>query len=193
MTTPNSEGLPPEVQQRLDRLDELERAEAERKGEYQRLSESQKTKHASELAKRDEQIGKLNSALLRSTAERAIRDKKGDVDSLMPHVLPLLELRETGRDFDIVVRDETGRPRQSVRDRGHMSIDDFVDELKDHHALGRLFEGAGPRGEFRVPSEKEIRLNEAESKDPRLYQRLKERKAKGEISTVYDHVGRRLL
>jgi hypothetical protein len=195
MTTPNTEALPPEIQARLDRLEELERADAEKRGEYQRLTESQKTKHAGELAKRDEQLGRLSQAFIRSTAERAIRDAKGDIEGLSPHILPFLEARENGRGgVDVVVLDpETKRPRQNIRSGGPMTVDDLVADLRDHRSLGLLFEGAAPRSGFRGVGEKVRNLTREQSRDPKLYAQLKEQVARGEISAVYDDRGFLLL
>ncbi len=184
--------IPPEIQARLDKLDELERGELERKGEFEKLSKQAEERASREVAKRDVRIKALETSTLRNAAESAIRDARGDVEGLLPHVLPRLGFSTDG--VSVVVLDEAnaGTPRKGRSGRS-MSASDLVDELKGHGSLGRLFESASGSGPFRVPGQGEMRLSAEESKDPALYAMLKAKKERGEISTVYDHLGRRLI
>lgn len=199
--------LPPEVEERLRKADELEQAELTRRGEFDKILGQTRKKFETEIATREERIGQLSSSLQRTlvqnAATSAINAARGDVEGLMPHIAPHLkaiESKDKPGTFELFVmdRDNPDQPRLNAKGQP-MTVEELVAEKREHRTLSKLFEASpasGPGGNgssFRPGQPRIVTLTAEEAKDPRRYQQLKQAKAKGEIEAVVDHEGRRLM
>ncbi|RLB68456.1 MAG: hypothetical protein DRH08_00920 [Deltaproteobacteria bacterium] len=99
---------------------------------------------------RDGAVGDLSTYLRTSAAQAAISKAKGNVELLLPHVLPMIQavIGEDGRQQAVVV-DGKGRPREVVKDGILVPVDlvDFINEhFKKSEAFGSAFAGANVAG-----------------------------------------------
>lgn len=202
-----SKNLPPEIQEKIKKADELERREMERQGQYQELLKGNEEKFKAELSKREERISVLTSSLeasaKRNTATAVLNAARGDVEGLLPHVLPQLRAVESETapgEFEVWVIDpkKPNEPRLNAKGQP-MSVEDLVGELREHRTLSKLFDASpasGPGGggsNFRPGQPRIVTLTPEEAKNPKRYQQLKEQAKKGEIDGVVDAQGRRLF
>jgi hypothetical protein len=199
--------LPSDVQDRLKKLEEVEQREAERKGEYQTLITKNAEKHQAEIKAREDRINTLQTTLtnsLRSNAVTlAINAAGGNVEGLLPHVLPKVVAVEDPNkpgEFTIAVVDPKDPTKERIGPKGQpMTIEDLVLETREHPVLSKLFEakptsGSGGSGtRFGIGQPRIVKLTAEEAKDPARYRQLKEQKAKGEIDGVMDANGRRII
>lgn len=92
----------------------------------------------------------LRNTFQREAAVKAIAAAKGDVDLLLPHVLPSiafdLEETETGLVPKVKVVDEKGNTRIGDSQGGNMTIEQRVEEMKSSEKFSRLFDGSGHQG-----------------------------------------------
>lgn len=111
-------------------------------------------RHAGEKTALEKRI-EARDALLRNTFQReaavkAIADAKGDVDLLLPHVLPSVafELEETDNGLvpKVKVVDDKGNTRIGDNMGGNMTIEQRINEMKNHDKFSRLFDGSGHSG-----------------------------------------------
>ncbi|GAB1340889.1 hypothetical protein [Gemmatimonas sp.] len=202
-----SKNLPPDIQEKIKKADELERRELERKGEYERSLKSVEERLTAANQKTEERnkllSGALETTLTRNAATIALNAARGDVEGLLPHLLPILRAVEDpqvpGR-FDVIVVDPKNPNEPKLNGKMQpMTIEEAVAELRDHRSLSKLFDAtpaSGPGGNgstFRAGQQRIVKLTDAEAKDPRRYEQLKEQKRKGEIDGAEDHLGRRLV
>lgn len=84
------------------------------------------------------------------TAIEAIAAQKGDVELLLPHVLPSIafDLEETDDKVvpKVKIIDDNGNTRIGDSAGANMTIEQRVGELKTHEKFSRLFEGSGHQG-----------------------------------------------
>lgn len=198
-----------EIRAKLERLEELEARDAERRGHYEELDRQRETRSAEAAKQYTDRIDLLTRTLETTLTRRAATDAirgafpgatPDDLDAILPHVLPhvgVIEQKERPGTFEVVVFAEDGskRPRPSLRDRGNMGVGELVDTIRGHPSIGRLF---GSRHEsssastFQVGS-RLVKLTAEEAKNPKIYAALKERRARGEIDGALDEQGRRLV
>jgi hypothetical protein len=199
--------LPPEIQEKVRKAEELERRELERQGEYQKLLQTNEERFKGEITKREERIGQLSSTLERTlttnAATIAISSARGDVEGLLPHIMPALRTIEEpagSGNYEVMVIDPKNPDQPRLNAKGQpMTVEELVAEKREHRTLSKLFDaspasGSGGQGSsFRPGQPRIVTLTADEAKDPRRYQQLKAAKQKGEIEGVVDHEGRRLM
>lgn len=125
-------------------------AEAEKKGEWEKLKQQMRDAHADELGKRDAAYSRLKKELERhlidATATAAINEADGNVTLLQPHVKALVKLVEEGDGtFKPQVVDATGTPRVDA-DGNPLSIKALVSEMRDQEVYKGAFKGTGAQG-----------------------------------------------
>lgn len=207
-TAAEAKNLPPEVQEKLKKADELERREMERKGEYDRSLKSLEERLSAKAQQAEERTkivtGALERTITQNAATVALNAARGDVEGLLPHLLPMLRAVEDPSQpgkFDVIVVDPAkGGTEQKLNEKMQpMSIEEAVNELRGHRSLSKLFDASpasGPGGigsSFRAGQPRIVKLTADEAKDPRRYEMLKEQVRKGEIDGAEDHLGRRLV
>lgn len=132
-----------------DAAETAERARLTADGDFKSLEKQMAERHTSELAGRDQQIGKMTKVLERRLVEaeliRAIAGKKGDPDLLLPYAKQYGRMRETDDDFEGYVSDERGNPLVADGKGTPMDFGTFVEQ----HLMvkfPRAFEGVGSSG-----------------------------------------------
>lgn len=202
-----SKTLPPDVQERLKKAEELERQEAERKGEYQKLLQSNEEKTKAAIAERDARLQQVTTeyttTLVENAATKALDSARGSVEGLLPHVLPELRSVEDPNKpgkFIVIVVDKKDPTKERMNAKAlPMTIDELIAEKRESPVLSKFFEaspasGSGGQGSRFAPGQPRIvRLTAEESKDRAKYLELKDKKQKGEIDGALDHNGRRLI
>lgn len=199
--------LPPDVQDRLKRLEETETKEAERKGEYAQLIQRNTEKFQGEIKSKEDRIALLTTTItdvMSKNAISAVLDKAGgNVEGLMPHMLPhVLTIEDPNKPgvFNTVVIDPKDPEKERMGPKGSpMTLEELAMEKREHPVLSKLFDakpasgsgGGGPR--FGIGQPRLVQLSAGEEKDPARYAQLKEQKKKGEIDGAVLPDGRRLL
>lgn len=108
-------------------------------------------KHAAELKTAGDRIdgltAQLATVMIDQAATKAIGDRKGSIDLLLPHVRALSRLR-TDDDGALYVEvvDENGIPRIGDSNGGAMTIDQFVESMRQSDLFARAFDGSGASG-----------------------------------------------
>jgi hypothetical protein len=130
-------------------------AEAERKGEWDKLKAQMLEKHKEELAAKDKEIarltGNLEKHLVDAEVVNAISKADGNVELLRPHVKAMVKLvqSESG-EFAPQVVDATGSLR--VNGSGDpLTIKDLVSEMRDQDVYAGAFKGSGQSGSDSQP------------------------------------------
>jgi hypothetical protein len=187
--------LPDDVQARLRTLDELERAGG--------------------AARLEQLTSALTSMHVRTAARDALREAVPDLTGDDLDVLTTqLETRlravehdkQPGR-FSVVVADPENPRGERTDARGRpLAVRDAIDELRAHPTWSKLFgpskdTRSGAAGASSSPADARagateprlVQLTAAEAKDPKLYQRLKAQKERGEIAGALTPEGRQLV
>lgn len=111
-------------------------------------------RHKTELDGLTSRLG-MRDALLTDTfktkaAVEAIAEAKGDVELLLPHVLPSISFDLEEADGKLVpktkVVDDAGNVRIGDSQGGNMTIKQRVEEMKNSDKFSRLFDGSGHSG-----------------------------------------------
>lgn len=109
-------------------------------------------KHAKEVKALAEEVGtvtsQLENELISSAATKAIAEKKGSVDLLLPHVRSKVKMRKSDNRYFVDVVDERGVPRISTKSNSTdpMTIAELVDEMSKSETFAAAFQGAGAAG-----------------------------------------------
>jgi hypothetical protein len=92
----------------------------------------------------------LKDTFQREAAVKAIASAKGDVDLLLPHVLPSvsfdLEETDSGLTPKVKIVDANGNVRIGDGSGSNMTLDQRVAEMKTDSKFARLFDGSGHQG-----------------------------------------------
>lgn len=146
----NYEGVDPEEHRKLkEAAAEAERRKATAEGDFKSLEKQLVERHTAELAGRDGKIGKLQAALERRLVEaqltKAIAEKKGVPDLLLPYARQFVRVKETEDDFEAYIADEKGNPLYAD---GRMTPMDFGAFVEQHlmAKFPRAFDGTGSSG-----------------------------------------------
>ncbi len=199
--------LPPDVRERLQKAEALERKEQERNGEYQKLLQSSEEKYKVTLAASDVEKqayrSELTKTLVDNAATTAINAAGGSVKGLLPHVMPELRAIEDPkkpRTFSVFVIDPKDPETARLNEKGEpMTVEELIAEKRADEVFSRLFSaspasGSGGQGNrFQVGAKRVVQLTAEEAKDPRKYEQLKDQKRKGEIDGALLPDGRRLV
>jgi len=159
-----------------------EKADAEKKGEWERLRTKLAEEHGKALEKERATAARLRSSLerqiVRAEAVRAIAAAKGDPDLLLPHVLASVEVVEEGDEFVARVLDPKERGKHRFNSKGeYMTISELVTaDLRER--FPRAFEGSGTGGSGATGSAGSegggaVVLTRDQAKDPATYRRAK--------------------
>lgn len=142
---------PNDIHHKLSRLEELEQIDPSKEADklletkLKSIQEQLQQKHKSELAKKDEVLGKTNSylqkLLIDDAAKSAIIEAGGDERTLtfmLPHVIKSLSVQETENGFVTQVRDEFGNPK--IGNSGNLStVKELILEMKEKPIWGSAF------------------------------------------------------
>ena len=150
-----------EVERLKKAAEEREIADAERKGEWDKLKQKLIDTHTAEKQKLmdaqktalDESNSKL--AAMQKTIERYLIDAqasvdlaaaKGSSDLLLPHIRNKTKVIQDDKgQYKAVVLDDDGEPAINS-DGGHVTIKDLVSEMRQSDVFARAFDGAGVSG-----------------------------------------------
>lgn len=200
--------LPPDVQDRLKKLEQVEVQEAERKGEYQKLIQQNEEKFSTQIKSKEDRISQLVTAIsdsaVESTATAAINALDGEVEGLLPHVLPHLRAVEDPNKpgkFTVFVIDKKDPTKERLGPKGQpMTPEELVvADFKEHKVLSKLFRasqasgGNAPGNRFVAPGSRIVKISNDDAKNPERYKQLKAQREKGEIDGVVTEDGRRFL
>lgn len=145
-----------EIQELKRQREEQQEAEAERKGEWEKLKEQMRTKHTEGMQAKDAEIARLKKELERhlidAEATAAINSVDGNVTLLQPHVKSLVRLIEEDGTFKPMVVDATGTPRVDA-DGNPLSIKALVSEMRNQDAYKGAFRGTGQHGGGTPPAD----------------------------------------
>jgi hypothetical protein len=150
---------PAEAKKLQARIEELE-ALQDKKGDVEaRITEGIRnreeqlvTKHKQELSALEERQtflkSQLEEALVTSRVAEAIREKKGNVELLSPHVKSHVRMNEVDGAFIAQVVDKDGNPRISLKSNSTdpMGIPELVEELAKQDTYAPAFAGSGASG-----------------------------------------------
>lgn len=173
---------PDQARTALQAQADREKADAEKKGEWDRLKAKLTEEHGKALeAERGNTTrlrGALERQLIRAEAVRAIAAAKGDPDLLLPHVLAATVVVEDEGDFVARVLDPKEKGKHRFNAKGEfMSIAELVaSDLRER--FPRAFEGSGAAGSGATGSGSggggpEMVLPADQAKDPQAYRRAK--------------------
>lgn len=178
------DGIDPETARAaLQAQVEREKADAEKKGEWERLRTKLAEEHGKALEKERATAQRLRTSLerqvVRAEAVRAIAAAKGDPDLLLPHVLASVAVVEEGEEFVARVLDPKDRGKHRFNSKGeYMSIAELVaEDLRER--FPRAFEGSGTAGSGASGSTGggsgagAVVLSPEVAKDPASYRRAK--------------------
>ena len=144
------DGVDPKEFKRLkEAAEQAERAKAAADGDFKALEKQLVERHTVELSGRDTKITKLSKALERRLIDaeliRAITEKKGEPDLLLPYARQFVRVREVDDDFEGYVSDERGNPMVSDGKGTPMDFGSFV-EQRLMTKFPRAFDGTGSSG-----------------------------------------------
>lgn len=150
-------GLSPAEKAELEELRSIkskaEEAEALRKGEYEKLLTKKDADYKKMIEERDTKLSssekRFNKAVKTQVATAAIAKLKGKPAALLPHVLNRLDVKNLGdEDYEVVVVDRDGTPRNSVKDPSKpMTVEEMIEkDFADSDDFMGLFEGRSKSG-----------------------------------------------
>ncbi|MFN3858120.1 MAG: hypothetical protein ACK4RV_10240 [Caulobacter sp.] len=153
---------PDKAREALAKLDELSSIDPSKEADkiantkFEAAKAQLLEKHGTEIAGRDERIGKLTGAVdnlvRREAAVKAIAAAKGSVDLLLPHVLAHTKMRENDDgSFSVEVVDQAGNVRIGDSKGDPMSLDGLVSEMRKSDTFARAFDGDGHSGSGKKP------------------------------------------
>jgi polyhydroxyalkanoate synthesis regulator phasin len=199
---------PDEAKKAAERLAELEEltnskgdVEARIKDGIKNREDQLVTKYKKELDEKDSRIshltGKLEGALVDSRAAEAIREAKGSVELLLPHVKRYVRMNEVDGQFVAQVVDDQDNPRISLKSNSTdpMSIQELVKEMSGKDTYAPAFAGsgasgggvAGTRGGGSPSGTGKFTLTSEQARDTATYRRAREAAAKeGQTVTITD-------
>jgi hypothetical protein len=148
--------IPDDVKKRLEKLDQLEKAEEERNnqklkdaGDFETLKANLEQKHADALAEKDRQYNELKAkyegSTIKSAVQEAISSVGGDLEVLTPHVMPHIKMV----DDKVVVVDAEGNTRMTGKagKSDPMSVAEFVtNDIRENASFQKLFTGTSASG-----------------------------------------------
>ena len=146
----NYDGIDPvEFKTLKDAAAEAERKKAAADGDFKALEKQLIENHGKELSGRDAKIGKLTKALEQRLVDaeltRAIAEKKGTPDLLLPYARQFVGVRETDDGFEGFVSDGKGNARVADGKGTPMDFSAFV-EQELMVKFPRAFDGLGSSG-----------------------------------------------
>lgn len=124
-------------------------------------------------------VNQLNNSLINMAASKAIIDADGEPDLLLHKVVGSMKIVEEDGKFTAVVIEADGTPRMSTKPgnyEDHMTIEEFIEELKEKPSLKPAFKGTGQTGTGAKPSSKvtgstKHTITTEEAKDFSLFKR----------------------
>lgn len=181
---------PDSAREALSKMEELASWDPEKKiQEGMRAREQQLLeKHSKELKAKDERIStltnQLEDVLVTQTATKAIADRKGVVDLVLPHVKSQIQMRLDGSGkyvTDVIdPKDKTVRLSPKSGSTDPMRIDELIEELQKSPVFARAFEGSGASGSGSTgqnqgqTSSRGFLLSKEDLKNPVKYRAAKE-------------------
>ena len=137
--------------------EELERSEALKKGEYQKVLDGEAKKREQMAAKHQAEVealrteagryrGLLETNLIESQAVAAIAAAKGVPELLLPHLRGRVKVLEQDGKFNLQILDAAGNPMVADASGTPATFKHLVDSFKADPIFGRAFEGSGASG-----------------------------------------------
>lgn len=146
---------PEEIRELLDRAAQHEQAEAERKGEWDKLRQQMVDKHTKQLESVDNEKKALRQTLERylveAEATRLLAEAKGNATVLLPHVKNQTRVVEENGEYHVRVVDAKGDPRVDASGN-YLTIKDLVTEMHSSDVFGCAFQGTGATGSGMLPN-----------------------------------------
>lgn len=160
------EVIPESVKEQLAELAKLKQAQEAAEndklkaaGEFETLQKKMADKHSLELSAKDDAyngiLKKLHSNIIENSVMKSIAAHGGDAELLMPHILPSLSV---GENDVIQVLGSDGSARLTAKEGSSdlMTVDEYVQSLRNHDKLSKLFEGANASGGGSKPLQKKV-------------------------------------
>jgi hypothetical protein len=147
---------PDEINEKLEKLQELEELKLEHKGDFETLKQQWLEKNESRIKKAEERAANAEADRARIQAEkeqdrlevlidRAIASNKGKMRPLKPIVKQFVKIEHVDGQVKYVAYDENGEPW--VNDKmTPVSINEMVSEMAGMEDYADLFEGSGNSG-----------------------------------------------
>ncbi len=150
-----SKGLTEAEKEELKTLKEASEKAAEERsmkaGEFDKLKEQLIAKHAEELVKRDDEMGKMKQSLeknlIDAAATKAIVEAGGSPELLLPHIRTQMRVaqNEAGEYVSEIV-DASGTKRIGDKDGSPMTTDQLIASLKENATFQPAFGSSGASG-----------------------------------------------
>jgi hypothetical protein len=144
---------PEEIAELVEKQEQIDRSQAEKRGEFDKILAQVNEKNAQALKAKDETLAqmrkRLESELVDSKAIAAIAAAKGKTKLLLPLVKNQLRVDEN---FNVIVLNADGETPK-VNDKGDpLTINDLVNEMRASEDYGAAFEGTGQSGSGTRPT-----------------------------------------
>jgi hypothetical protein len=144
------DGIDPDEYRELSKArEDAEAQDAEKRGEWEKLSAKQKDAHDKQLADRDALNGQLRKALygelIDARAVRELAEQDGSAKLLLPHVRARMDVVEQDGKYRVRVLDANGEP--DVNNDGEpMTLKDLVTQMKADATFAPAFASSGAEG-----------------------------------------------
>lgn len=146
---------PEEIKEILDRATQQELADAEKKGEWEKLRQQMVDKHTKQLdlveGEKKALRQTLEKYLVEAEASRLLAEAKGNATVLLPHVKNQTRVVEKDGEYLVLVVDAKGDPRVDVNGN-YLTIKDLVNEMRSSDVFGCAFQGTGATGSGTLPN-----------------------------------------
>lgn len=141
---------PEQIQEDLDLAAKTREKKAKDEGDFESLRKQIAEKHDTEkkawLAREEKLLGTVDRFVRMDQLRAAITEAEGDVDLLLPHVLPHTKTVERDDTFEALVVDQKGSPRIADGSGAPMTPKQLVEEFKADPKFGKAFASNGARG-----------------------------------------------
>lgn len=141
---------PEEIKELREKQQKAKEKELERKGEWEKLKSQLQDQFESEKQQYEQKLQQMQSTLEKNLIQKevtsAISNHDGITSLLRPHVESAVQLVEE-EDGNMVPRvvDTDGSPK--FNNKGdYMTVDEYVESLKQHEDFGVAFKGRGQSG-----------------------------------------------
>ena len=141
---------PEEIENLLARETERERAEAEKKGQFDKLLVQKDEQYTKELSKKDAErtaaLSLVERYVLDAEIAKAVAAHKGMLKLLAPLVKAQLQALSENGIYRVAVVDADGDERHNPKTNAPMTVAELVAEMRNDPDLGRAFESSGTTG-----------------------------------------------
>jgi hypothetical protein len=140
---------PEEIAEIMADFEARQQADAEKKGDFEKMKEQIVSKHKLELEDFEKKNKSLKSTLektlIEAEAVRQLADLKGNTTILLPHIKASTVVVEEEGEFVVRIIDAKGTPKVDGQGN-YLTIKDLVTEMKASETFGCAFQGTGASG-----------------------------------------------